>query len=137
MFPPVRQVLLDLQEAQTIKHIDGYVFLSKAGTPIDTHLDRQWRYACKRAKVRHRPSYQLRHTFASVCLTQGCDPGWLSRVLGHVSMQTLFKHYARFIDGAVKENEKRMKTFLLIDEGPQKGPYLEIAKPETLAVQGF
>jgi integrase len=128
MFPPVRQVLLELEETQT-RHIKDYVFLSRSGEPIDTHLDRQWRFACKRASIRHRPSYQLRHTFASMCLTQGCDPGWLSRVLGHVSMQTLFKHYARFIDGAAKENEKRMKNFLLAaDES------IEISKPKMVVV---
>ena len=49
-------------------------------------------------------------------------------------MQTLFKHYARFIDSAAKENEKRMKNFLSVAEGPQKGPYSEGAKLETIAV---
>jgi hypothetical protein len=52
-------------------------------------------------------------------------------------MQTLFKHYARFIDGAAKEERKAYENFLLVAEGPQKGPYLEIVKPETLAAQGF
>jgi len=133
MFPPVKQTLLDLQESKT-KNIEDHVFLSSSGQPINTHLDRQWRLACKRAQIRHRPSYQLRHTFASTCLTQGCDPGWLSRVLGHVSMQTLFKHYARFIDGDAKENEKRMKNFLSVAEGPQKGPYSEGTKLEMVTV---
>lgn len=91
---------------------DAHVFLSKKGVPINKHVDRQWREALKRAGVKHRPSYQLRHTFASYCLQQGCDPGWLAKVLGHATLQTTFKHYARFIDDASKSNEARLEKSL-------------------------
>lgn len=43
----------------------------------------------EKAGLRHRPSYQLRHTFASLCLANGVTPGWLANVLGHSTLQTL------------------------------------------------
>lgn len=56
--------------------LDGYVFTTKSGQPIDKHLDHVWRTALRKAGLRHRPSYQLRHTFASLCLENGVTPGW-------------------------------------------------------------
>lgn len=59
------------------------VFTTKSGQPIEKHLDHFWRSALRKAGLRHRPSYQLRHTFGSLCLESGVTPGWLANVLGH------------------------------------------------------
>lgn len=90
----------------------GYVFVTKKGQPINKHLDRQWRVALRKAGITHRPSYQLRHTFALLCLQNGAEPGWVSKVLGHATLQTTYRHYARFIHDAAKENEKRVELAL-------------------------
>jgi integrase len=62
----------------------------------------------KKAGLKHRPSYQLRHSFASLCLERGVQPGWVSKVLGHGSMQITFEHYARYIDNKTNDNERLM-----------------------------
>ena len=93
-------------------NLDGYVFTTKNGQPIDKHLDNVWRSAVRKAGLRHRPSYQLRHTFASLCRQSGVAPGWLANVLGHSTLQTTFKHYARFIKDTSRENEARMEQLL-------------------------
>ncbi|PZM77760.1 MAG: hypothetical protein DKT66_26130 [Candidatus Melainabacteria bacterium] len=85
---------------------------TKSGQPIDKHLDHVWRSALRKAGLRHRPSYQLRHTFASLCLENGVTPGWLANVLGHSTLQTTFKHYARFIKDTSRENEARLEHLL-------------------------
>jgi len=111
MFSIVRETLQTLKNNPT-QHVEGYVFLTKHHQPYDKHADREWRTALKKAGVRHRPSYQLRHTFASLCLQNGLQPTWVAKTLGHTTPQITFKHYARFIDDASSENEKRMETFL-------------------------
>lgn len=111
MFSIVRDTLLELKKNPT-QHLEGYVFLNKNGQPYDKHVDREWRTALKKAQVRHRPAYQLRHTFASLCLQNGMQPTWVAKTLGHTTPQITFKHYARFIDDASNENEKRMEQFL-------------------------
>jgi integrase len=103
--------LSELKDSKT-KHLDGYVFLNKHGQPYSKHVDREWRIALKKAGVRHRPAYQLRHTFASLCLANGLQPTWVAKMLGHATAQVTFKHYARFIDDASKSNEKRLDEFL-------------------------
>lgn len=107
----VKETLLTLRKSPT-QHLEGYVFLNKHGQPFSKHVDREWRMALKRAKIRHRPSYQLRHTFASLCLANGLQPTWIANMLGHTTPQVTFKHYARFINDTSKANEKRLDEFL-------------------------
>lgn len=112
MFSPVREVLLTLKR-NSPAHVDGYVFLTKKGQPIDKHMDREWRMALRKAGVRHRPSYQLRHTFASLCLQEaGIKPGEVAAYLGHSNLQTTYKHYARFIKGDSRESVNRIEAFI-------------------------
>lgn len=111
MLSVVKETLLALKQAPTV-HLDGYVFLTKKGQPDDKHVDREWRTALKKAKVRHRPSYQLRHTFASICLQNGIQPTWVAKMLGHSTPQFTFKHYARFIDDATAFNQNRLENYI-------------------------
>ncbi|MBX9948184.1 MAG: site-specific integrase [Candidatus Obscuribacterales bacterium] len=108
----VVRIALEQAKQQSAANLDGYVFTTKNGQPIDKHLDHVWRTALRKAGLRHRPSYQLRHTFASLCLENGVTPGWLAMVLGHSTLQTTFKHYARYIKDNKKENESRLKSML-------------------------
>ena len=111
---PVAQALKE-QRSQSLSNIDGYVFVSKKGKPINKHLDRIWARALKQTGLRHRPSYQLRHTFASLCLTKGANPGWIARVLGHSTLQTTYKHYFRFIKDALQENERLLNGMFSVE----------------------
>ncbi|MBA3856208.1 MAG: hypothetical protein C0507_04795 [Cyanobacteria bacterium PR.3.49] len=111
MLSTVKQAL-EQQKQKFTANLDGYVFTTKNGQPIDKHLDHVWRSALRKAGLRHRPSYQLRHTFASLCLQNGVAPGWLAQVLGHSTLQTTFKHYARFIKDSSRENEHKLEQML-------------------------
>jgi integrase len=111
MLSIVRDTLLE-QRQNKMQHLDGYVFLNKHGRPYSKHVDREWRTALKKAGIRHRPAYQLRHTFASICLGNGRQPTWIAKILGHSSVQITFKHYARFIKDDANLNELRMEEFL-------------------------
>lgn len=75
----------------------SYVFLNKAGKPIDGHLDRIWANASVKAGVKHRPSYNLRHSFASIALSSGIPIAWLSQQLGHSNVLMTIQNYATFM----------------------------------------
>jgi len=96
MHPEARKALEELQK-RPINNMNGYVFLTKDGQPLDMAIDYIWTKALKRAGLRHRPSYQLRHTWASMALEAGESPAWVASMLGHETMATTFKYYARFI----------------------------------------
>lgn len=66
-----------------------------------------WEPLCKRAGVRYRNPYQIRHTYASTLLTAGCNPFWLVGQMGHEDVEMIFKIYGKWIS----ENYKKGKRF--------------------------
>lgn len=76
---------------------DGLVFTTGTGHPIDHNLATIFKHACKRAGVKHRRSYMLRHTFASNALAAGASMMFVSGTLGHANIRTTMEHYARFL----------------------------------------
>jgi integrase len=64
-----------------------------------------WRIVLQGEGLRHRNAYQTRHTFASLALMAGANPFWVARQLGHVAASTMFRHYARWIEGADQGRE--------------------------------
>jgi integrase len=86
------------------------VFTTKKGKRIDTGAWGQtvWRDALAAAGLPHRPSYQMRHTYATLALAQGCTIEWVSKQLGHKEIGITLKYYARF----VKRVDDRMRDLL-------------------------
>jgi integrase len=56
-----------------------------------------WEPLCRRAAVRYRNPYQVRHTFASALLTDGHNPWYVAQQLGHVDVQMVYRVYGKFI----------------------------------------
>ena len=69
--------------------------------------------------IRRRSAYQTRHTFATIALMGGVNPAYIARQLGHTTTAMLFKHYAKWIDGADKGREAA-KLGALFREGHGK-----------------
>lgn len=49
------------------------------------------------ASVRHRGVGQLRHTFASQCVTAGINKEWLAQQMGHSDTKMIDRHYGKWI----------------------------------------
>lgn len=60
--------------------------------------ERFWTSALKAAGVLYRCPYTCRHTYASTMLTNGSDPTWLSKQMGHSDWGMNRTTYARWID---------------------------------------
>jgi len=102
MLPMVYDALqTQRQQTYFISGAEGYVFLSKhKKKPFNDHrgLGRAaWNPAIKAAGIRHRNQYQARHTFASQMLTEGNDPWWLARQLGHKGIEMINRVYGKWI----------------------------------------
>lgn len=65
----------------------------------------QWAAALKALGMRYRVAYQTRHTFATLALMAGANPMWVSRQLGHTTMQMTLSRYSRWIDQADQRRE--------------------------------
>lgn len=99
------QAALATQRQYSHSDEHNYVFITRKGEPITKHMDLMWKRACIRAGVRPRPQYSLRHTFASLALAAGETPAFVARVLGHSTMETLYRHYARWIPNADRDGK--------------------------------
>ncbi len=59
---------------------------------------RLWQRTCKLAKIRYRNPYQLRHTFASHLLSQGENPAYIAKLLGHKNTEMVIRTYGRRVE---------------------------------------
>ncbi|MFA6208729.1 MAG: site-specific integrase [Candidatus Obscuribacterales bacterium] len=93
-----------------VANLADYVFVDRAGEPVGKHLYRAWRSALKASGVRHRPSYQLRHTFISQCLLKGLPVQYVAKIVGHSGIETTVRNYARWIDSSTAAYDDKMRA---------------------------
>ncbi|WMV73988.1 tyrosine-type recombinase/integrase [Xenorhabdus griffiniae] len=56
-----------------------------------------WKFLIKRSGVRHRKSYQTRHTYACWMLSAGANPSFIATQMGHVSSQMVHSVYGAWM----------------------------------------
>lgn len=98
---------------EALKNLKQYTFL--AGNQINVNprkrepyiRDKQfrewiWRPLLKKAGIRYRYPYNIRHTWASMMLSNGENIMWVAKQMGHTTVATVIKVYGKFIpDGSV------------------------------------
>lgn len=92
--------VLNRQKAITKLSEHGRVFINdNTGQPMleDQIIYRKFKDLCRRAEVRYRKPYQLRHTYASLALSACEPPLFVAKQLGHTSLQMLERHYAKWM----------------------------------------
>jgi site-specific recombinase XerD len=83
-----------------------------------------WNKGLKACGIRHRSSYQTRHTFCTNCLQSGAKIHWVSKQLGHASAMMTLNRYSKWIEQANAEKESfKLDAFVSsqINNNEQKG----------------
>lgn len=126
MLAPAEAALLAQKEHTFLA--GGVVFTARDGKPLDRPEDitRVLEAACKRAGVRYRSAYNLRHTYASIMLLAQELPQWVSAQMGHASWHFTVDRYYEFIPTDIKNaGAKAVSEWGLEIEGklpsPKKG----------------
>jgi len=116
MLPPVERALRAQRGYSQLP--SPWVFPNRDGGPLDmTNLrERVWKPSLRRAGLRYRAMYQTRHTFATVMLAAGEDPGWVAKQLGHTSLEMVIRRYHRFIPNLTRRDGSAASR-LLADQG--------------------
>ena len=80
----------------------GLVFSSRTGTPLDTYHVSQRHFASllKKAELPHMRFHDLRHSGATIWLSQGVPVKVVSEMLGHADVSTTLRIYAHVIEGS-------------------------------------
>jgi integrase len=96
------QALAALQAQKAATFLAGQHVWHNPRTSAPWETDAQirktlWEPLCKRAGVRYRNPYQVRHTYASALLTAGTNPWYVAQQLGHVDVTMVYQTYGKFI----------------------------------------
>ncbi|NPT53572.1 tyrosine-type recombinase/integrase [Paraburkholderia elongata] len=62
-----------------------------------------WQSVIRKAKIRYRNPYQTRHTFASMMLSAGEHPMWVSKQMGHADQTMISRVYGRWMKEADRD----------------------------------
>lgn len=106
--PSVMKLMKEYRAAQKMVKIDGYVF-TQDGTTEPMHPDSPTRYFQrfgKRHGIADFHPHKLRHSFASVAITNGADIASVSEALGHSDKAVTLNMYTH----ADAESQKRAKA---------------------------
>ncbi len=78
--------------------------------PVNQELFRQkvWEPVLKRLNMRHRPPYQMRHTFATLAISAGEKINWVARMLGHKSPVVTLEKFNRFVPNLTRADGKAL-----------------------------
>lgn len=109
LLPPALEALE--QQKQYTFSLNGRVFHNpQTNKPWETSQQirrTQWMHILKRAGIRYRNTYQTRHTYASMMLSQGENIMWVSKQLGHVDVEMVIKTYGRWIPDSSSQSGYR------------------------------
>lgn len=79
---------------------------------IDPHIPSawgaEWRNILRRAEVRSRPPFQVRHTYACWNLAAGGNLAFIAAQMGHADYLTFMKTYGRWIHSESSSEQQRI-----------------------------
>ena len=131
MLPGVKEYFLN-QYALTGTD-NGDVFLNNASRPFYSHDIIAKRFKDLLDEGDDRYLYQLRHSFASLMISEGEDILWVSHMLGHKSSDITLKTYAKAYK-LFKDKNKRKARALFLSKGHTGGTLNNVTycKPPTI-----
>ncbi len=95
---------------------DKEVFVHPStGEPFTNNnaIRQMWTRGLKACGIRHRNSYQMRHTFCTNCLAAGANIHWVSSQLGHSTAVMTLTRYAKWIEQArVQKQPEKLDNFI-------------------------
>ncbi len=105
LLEPVEKILKELKASEPENK--KFVFISMPKR--STMFQRAFRALLNALNLKDRKLYTTRHTFASLMLSQGEEPMWVSKTLGHKDLNTTYSTYSHYIPKQEKERAKFLK----------------------------
>jgi integrase len=92
---------------------NGDVFLNSSNQPFFSHdtIGKQFKALLDKGDKRY--LYHLRHSFATMMISEGEDILWVSRMLGHKSSDITLKAYAKAYRISHNKNERKQRALFL------------------------
>jgi len=125
MLSGVKEFFLNQYELTGGDHL-GDVFLNSSKEPFYSHdiIAKQFKQLLSKDDRRY--LYQLRHSFATMMISNGEDILWVSRMLGHKSSDITLKTYARAYKLS-EDKSQRPKRAQFLEKGHSLGTVNNVA----------
>lgn len=92
----------------------GYVFTTGVGTSIEPrNLHRHFKQRAERLSLPTIRFHDLRHTCATMLLSQGVHPKFVQELLGHANISITLDTYSHFLPPMAEETARAMERVLL------------------------
>ncbi len=108
LLEPVEKILKELQASEPANKKFVFIDMPKRSSVFQRHF----KNLLKTLNLKDRKLYTTRHTFASLMLSQGEEPMWVSKTLGHKDLNTTYSTYSHYIPKQEKERAKFIKGIL-------------------------
>ncbi|QQW78802.1 tyrosine-type recombinase/integrase [Helicobacter pylori] len=108
LLEPVEKILKELKESEPATKKFVFIDMPKRSSVFQRHF----KQLLKALNLKDRKLYTTRHTFASLMLSQGEEPMWVSKTLGHKDLNTTYSTYSHYIPKQDKERAKFTKGLL-------------------------
>ncbi len=104
LLEPVEKILKELKEGEP----KGKKMIFLSFPKRTNEFQKAFKKLLKALNLKERKLYTTRHTFASLMLSKGEEPLWVSKNMGHKDLNTTYSTYARYIP----EQERERAAFL-------------------------
>lgn len=97
------------------KSTHDLVFCTRDGEPLESRTLMRWHFfpALERAKLRRIRFHDLRHTYASLLISQKESPKYIQTQLGHSSIKTTFDIYGHLMEERNAEAASKLSAAVL------------------------
>jgi integrase len=87
-----------LAMAKGWRPVPRWAFVTRNGTPINQRfVEKDFRRVCEKTRLPdHLTPRSMRHTFACLHISRGCNPKWLQQQMGHSSINVTLDTYAKW-----------------------------------------
>jgi len=113
--------------------LDGDVFLNSSEEPFYSHDVIAKKFKSLLDTNDKRYLYQLRHSFATMMISEGEDILWVSRMLGHKNSDITLKSYAKAYNIS-RNKETRKERALFLSQGHTMGTLNNVTYGKTLKI---
>ena len=102
-----------LEQYKITGHLTDEVFVNSSKLPFYSHdfIAKQFRDLLPKDDTRY--LYQLRHSFASMMITEGEDILWVSRMMGHKDSNITLQTYAKAYKISKRKSERKARASFL------------------------
>jgi len=110
--------------------LDGDIFLNSSEKPFYSHDIIAKKFKSLLDSNDKRYLYQLRHSFATMMISEGEDILWVSRMLGHKNSDITLKSYAKAYNIS-RDKDSRKERALFLNKGHSMGTLNNVTYEES------